>query len=311
MTHSLDRCPTCGERESRDFAFGAQRLHRCLQCDTVYAAEYADPSEVYTDGYLFGETDFGIDVRHPRFQAYLARVGDQRAALLERVHGKPGSLLDVGCGTGEFAAAASRREWKVQGVEPEQSGAEMTRGRGIDVHTGPLETSGLPERSYDVVTAFHVLEHVPDSRAFLETLARWARPGGYVAVEMPNFRSMVRRRSGAAWVHLRPLEHIVYHRPATLSEAMTRAGLEVVEMRTPTWVTPPQSLDEALTDLARPPLRRLLRPLSQKMQRDDGPAVTPGRAAWPVLRAVERLYDRLGIGIVVLGIARVPEDLRT
>lgn len=274
----------------------------------MYAAEYADPTEVYTDGYLFGETDFGIDVRHPHFQAYLDQVCERRVKILEQVTGRPGSLLDVGCGTGEFAAAAKRRGWTVQGVEPEKTGAEMTRGRGINVHVGPLEDSGLPEHSWDVVSAFHVLEHLPDSRAFLKTLARWVRPGGHIVVEMPNYRSLVRRKSGADWVHLRPLEHIVYHQPATLREALSRAGLNVVAIRTPTWVTPPQSMDEALTDLARPPLGNLLRPFSQEVDRYGDIVTVPRRAAWPILRSLERLYDRLGVGMVVLGIARVPDS---
>ena len=182
----------------------------------------------------------------------------------------------------------------------------MTRSRGIDVHVGTLEKSGLPEGSYEVVTAFHVLEHLPDSRRFLETLARWVRPGGHLVVEMPNFRSVVRWRSGAEWVHLRPLEHVVYHQPATLREAMIRAGLSVVAVRTPTWVTPPQSMDEALIDLARPPLGRLLRPFSRTIDRDGQTVAVPRRAAWPILRGVERLYDHFGVGMVVLGIARVP-----
>lgn len=304
-THALDSCPTCGARGREDFDFGDQRLCRCAQCRTVYAAEYGDPSEIYKDGYLFGETDFGIDVRAPQFQAYLAQVCDRRARLLENITGGQGSLLDVGCGTGEFAEAAVKRGWRVQGVEPEATGAEMARNRGVDVRTATLEESGLPEGAYDVVTAFHVLEHVPDGRAFLRALARWARPGGHVVVEVPNFRSVVRRRTGAGWVHLRPLEHLIYLEPATLRGAFERAGLEPVAIRTPTWVTPPQSLDEALWDLAFPPIRWLVAPLGGGHRSNGGQAAAPGRAGWPLIRAVEALYDRLRVGMVVLGVARV------
>ncbi|MDQ3493120.1 MAG: class I SAM-dependent methyltransferase, partial [Chloroflexota bacterium] len=275
-------------------------------CGTVYAAEYADPSEIYKDGYLFGETEFGLDVRHPRFQEYLAAVGDRRARILERITGATGSLLDVGCGTGEFAGAAARNGWAVQAVEPEGTAAEMTRSRGVQVRTSTLEASGLAERSYDVVSAFHVLEHLPDSPGFLRTLARWARPGGFVAVEVPNYRSAARMRLGAGWVHLRPLEHVVYHQPATLRDAFERAGLEPVAIRTPTWICPPQSLDDALLDLGRPRIRRALKPLSRVQERDGAQVPVPGPAGWRVLRAVERVYARLGLGYVVLGVARAP-----
>jgi 2-polyprenyl-3-methyl-5-hydroxy-6-metoxy-1,4-benzoquinol methylase len=306
QTHRLDVCPTCADSASTSFTFGPQELRECVSCGTVYAAQYADPSEIYKDGYLFGETQFGLDVRHPLFQEYLAAVGDRRARILERVTGFKGRLLDVGCGTGEFAAAAARHGWTVQAVEPESTGAEMTRGRGVEVRTSTLEASGLPESTYDVVSAFHVLEHLPDSPAFLRTLARWARPGGFVAIEVPNYRSVARMRLGAQWVHLRPLEHVVYHQPATLRKAFERAGLEPVTIQTPTWICPPQALDDALLDLGRPRIRRVLKPLGRVQDRDGAQTLVPGPAAWPLLRGVERLYAQLRLGYVVLGVARAP-----
>ena len=116
-----------------------------------------------------------------------------------------------------------------------------------------LEESGLPERSYDVVSAFHVLEHIPDSRAFLRTMARWARPGGFVAIEVPNFASVQRRRLREGWSGLRPHEHLVHFTPATLRRTFRAAGIEPVLVRSPAYVGPPQSLDQALWDLVRPP----------------------------------------------------------
>ena len=303
----MSACPTCGKAASGadEIDFFGHRLLRCGACETVYASEYGDPDEIYVDGYLCGGGDFGLDVRHPIFQEWLAGVGARRARLIEHVTGGKGKLLDVGCGTGEFTAAAQRHGFEVQGVEPEPSGAEMSRSRGLDVRTTTLEESGLPERSYDVVTAFHVLEHMPDSRAFLATLARWCRPGGHVVVEVPNFGSVVRRRSGAGWVHLRPLEHLVYHSPASLKRAFRGADLEPVSVTTPTWIGPPQTLDQALDDLGRPRIRKSLALLSPWGDYDGDPARIPGRLGWTALRAVEGLYSRRGAGMVVLGMARV------
>lgn len=306
-TLALRACPTCGAEASAsgDFDFHGHPMHRCSRCGTVYAGEYADPDEVYVDGYLCGGTDFGLDVRHPIFQEWLAGVGERRCRLIERHTGGRGRLLDVGCGTGEFTAAAQRHGFEVQGVEPEASGAEMARSRGLDVRTATLEESGLPERSYDVVSAFHVLEHLPDSRAFLRTLARWCRPGGHVVVEVPNFASVVRRRSGPDWIHLRPLEHLVYHSPASLRKAFAGAGLEPVVVTAPTWIGPPQTLDQALDDLGRPRMRKPLALLSPWGDYDGAPARIPSRPGWTALRAVEAVYRRRGAGMVVFGIARV------
>jgi SAM-dependent methyltransferase len=169
-----------------------------------------------------------------------------------------------------------------------------------------LEESGLPERSYDVVSAFHVLEHLPDSRAFLRSLARWARPGGAVVVEVPNWRGVPRRRLGADWFHLRPGEHLVHYTPHTLSAAMRASAITPVAVRTPAYVGPPQTLDHALNDLVRHGrFRRLVQPLSRVRSVDGAQARFPTRAGWAVLRATEAVYDRAGVGTVVFCVGTV------
>jgi 2-polyprenyl-3-methyl-5-hydroxy-6-metoxy-1,4-benzoquinol methylase len=284
-------------------------LRRCRACQTVSATEYADPSEIYVDGYLFGEVgSFGLDVRHPIFQQYLMRVAERRMSFIEGVTGAPGSMLDVGSGTGEVMMAARDRSWAVQGVEPERTGAEMAQERGLDVKVSMLEDSGLPERSYDVVSAFHVLEHVPDSRRFLGTLRRFARPGGYVVIEVPNFNSAQRRRAPEQWSELRPLEHLVHFTPETLRETFERSGLDPVLTRSPAYIGPPQHLDFAMADLARGPrFQRLFQPLTTPRQiAGDQEGRYPNKLGWTLLRVVEAVYDRAGAGAVVFCVGRVP-----
>lgn len=305
----LPRCPACGAERFRHFELGpGQPLRRCADCATVSAATYADPDEVYGDGYMLGgRGQFGLDVRHPTYQAYLARVAARRIRMIERGSGtRGGSLLDVGCGTGEVLAAARDRGWRAQGVEPERTGAEVARSRGMEVVVATLEQSGLPERSYDVVSAFHVLEHLPDSRAFLTSLARWARPGGAVVIEVPNWRGVPRRRLGPDWFHLRPGEHLVHFTPQTLGGAMRASGITPVMVRTPAYVGPPQTLDHALNDLVRHGrYRRALEPLSRVRSVDGAQARFPTRAGWTVLRATEAVYDRAGVGTVVFCVGTV------
>lgn len=306
--HRVTVCPTCAAPESRSIDLGGHRLRRCAACGLVYAPEYADPSEVFVDGYLLGDTVFGmhVDVRHPRFQSYLAQLCDRRVARLETVAGRGGSLLDVGCGTGEFLAAARNRGWRVQGVEPISGEATYAReDRGIDVVCATLDESELPERGYDVVSAVHVLEHMPDVRGFVRMLARWVRPGGHLLVESPNFGGRLRRRSGRSWRELRPLEHISHFTPSTLRAVLAAAGVEPVLVGAPTYVGPPQTLDQALFDLATPEAHRWLAPLCSEQEVQGGRTRVPGRVGWWALHALERLYDAGGVGNVAIAVARV------
>ena len=292
-TLALEACPACGTRDAEAAELG---LRRCVACATVYAAEYADPDEVFADGYFETGGRFGIDTSHPRFQAMLADVGARRCAMIERAAGGAGSLFDVGCGGGEFLQAAVARGWRAAGAEPIAHAAEQARARapGADIHTGLAAESGFAERSFDVVSAFHVLEHMPDSRAFLHELARFAKPGGLVVLESPNYASMQRRRQGERWIHLRPLEHLVHFTPDTLRAALRGAGLEPVLVTTPVWLVDFHTLDEAVAELSEPRLRRPLRAL---------PVPAARRA---LLRGVAALYERRGVGGVVFGIGRVP-----
>jgi SAM-dependent methyltransferase len=287
-TIALEHCPACRAPGGRDFTLGDAELRRCRGCGTVYAQTYGDPGAIYVDGYYAGETQFGIDITHPRFRAYLREVNVQRAVLLERMVGSVGRVLDVGCGTGDLLIALRERGWRVSGVDPIPDAAEGARERGLDVRTGTLEECGIPAGAWDVVTAVHVLEHIPDALDFLRTLARWARTGGHVVVESPNWASRLRRRRGPRWTDLRPLEHVVHWTPDTLGATLRRAGLEPVAVRTLTWSSGLHTPLEAAADIARPRLARLPAPLSLRaasvIRRLDGQRGR-GMVVWAVGRA--------------------------
>ena len=282
-TLALEACPACGVRDAASAELG---LRRCTACGTVYAAAYADPDEVFVDGYFAGGAgSYGIDTAHPRFQAFLAEVCARRCAFVEslRTDPHPPSLLDVGCGGGELLRAAVARGWRAAGAEPMPEAAELARSRApaADIRTGLSSQVGFEDGSFDVVCAFHVLEHMPDARAFLRELARYARPGGLVVVETPNYASRLRRVRGEHWLHLRPLEHLVHFTPQTMRATLAGAGLEPLRVTTPTWIVEDHTRDELAAELALPRVPRAL------------------------AGTVESLYRRRGVGAVVLAAGRV------
>jgi SAM-dependent methyltransferase len=279
-TLALEACPACGARDAEVAELG---LRRCAACGTVYAPEYADPDEVFVEGYFAGGAgSYGIDTGHPRFQAFMTQVCERRCAFIESLV-PVGSLLDVGSGGGELPRAALARGWRVAGAEPMPEAAELARSRapGADIRTGLTSEVGFDEGSFDVVCAFHVLEHMADTRAFLHELARFARSGGLVVVETPNYASRLRRVRGERWLHLRRLEHLVHFTPQTMRAAFAGAGLEPVRVTTPTWIVREHTRDELAAELALPRLPRALAGVA------------------------ERVYRRRGVGAVVLAAGRV------
>jgi SAM-dependent methyltransferase len=136
-----------------------------------------------------------------------------------------GRLLDVGCGKGSFLSYCTRQGWDAWGVEPSDNGRAMAKKRlGHRVVATPDE---LAHAGFDVVTLWHVLEHVDDPNSMLRELRRLIRPGGYILVCVPNIDSLQSRLGGAAWSHLDLPRHRVHFDSRTLCEALTRADYEV------------------------------------------------------------------------------------
>lgn len=308
QTYPVDACPACGSNASTGIDFGDARLRRCVSCNLVHAAEMADPNEVYVNGYMTGETSFGLDATDADFQRFLVYSCHRRLRAIERMVGRLDPLLDVGSGTGDLLVAASERGIEATGVEPVEESACIAAQRGVDVRNSMLEDSGLPEASHRTVTAFHVLEHMADGLSFLRLLTRWASPGGHVVVEVPNWRGVERRLKGGDWPGLRPLEHLAHYGPATLRATLVRAGLVDVRVRTLTFQWPEQSLQYALGDLG---LRRIYQsPLSRPLsfeRRENGKVVRYPRTPtlWAI-RATAMLYDAVKVGQVVLAVGRRP-----
>jgi 2-polyprenyl-3-methyl-5-hydroxy-6-metoxy-1,4-benzoquinol methylase len=234
-------CPACANRSARDFRVGETRLRRCRRCRLVYARETADPAYIYDDSYLTAASPFGPDTTSPMYGAIARFVAAQRFEILER--SVPiGSVLDVGCGSGEALDVAVGRGWRGVGVEPVPASAERARSLGLDVRCGRLGLVDVPPHSFDVVAAWHVLEHMAEPVSFLDSLANFVKPGGLVAIEVPNWSCPTRRTRGEEWELLCPLEHVVHYTPRTLRRTIRRAGMSA-KVRTETYLNSNRLVD--------------------------------------------------------------------
>src|SRR5690554_362153 len=110
----------------------------------------------------------------------------QKERLIFSYVKKKGNLLDIGAGTGDFLAFAKSKRWEVLGIEPSSTAKELAQKKGVPFVEG---TEELSDNSFDVITMWHVLEHVRDLDKQLSELKRICKPGGYVIIAVPNFKS--------------------------------------------------------------------------------------------------------------------------
>lgn len=141
---------------------------------------------------------------------------------------RPGRLLDVGCGAGEFLALAKAMGWSASGCDPDPKVVEMCIAGGLDVRLGGGDAFADALGSFDVVTLNQVIEHVIDPQALLRQCQALLRPGGMVWIGFPNPRSIGFMQFGAAWAGLHPPYHLCLPTQAVLGRWLVSAGFERV-----------------------------------------------------------------------------------
>lgn len=107
-----------------------------------------------------------------------------------------GSLLDVGAGTGDFLKVAKEKGWEVQGVEPNKYASKLASEKGIELKPILKDFEG---RQFDVVTLWHVLEHIPNLDETISELSSLVKPNGTLIVAVPNFKSFDAIHYGKFW----------------------------------------------------------------------------------------------------------------
>jgi SAM-dependent methyltransferase len=232
----LSRCEGCG------LLYQNPRVRRD-QLDRMYPADYPPHAR---------DPDLGrvLRDRSPAVRRVLARrlgyahlepgragAGDRVRARLRRrriLKNFPpwigaGRLLDVGCATGRFLQQMAAVGWRVSGIELDPEAAAKARTVTADVTLGDPADLTLPRASFDLVTAFHVVEHLPDPRRAVGNMLEWLAPGGLLVIEVPNVGGWGGALFGRYWSGLDFPRHLTHFTPATMRALVEQCGGRVVD----------------------------------------------------------------------------------
>ena len=109
-----------------------------------------------------------------------------KCRLIKKMNGGTGSLLDIGAGTGDFLKLAEEYHWEITGVEPNDVARENAEKKGIKLYT---KLDKITNTHFDVITLWHVLEHLPNLQEDIEKIERLLKPGGSLIIAVPNYKS--------------------------------------------------------------------------------------------------------------------------
>jgi 2-polyprenyl-3-methyl-5-hydroxy-6-metoxy-1,4-benzoquinol methylase len=242
-------CTTCGSSAIGGYLrsdIGA--ILQCKSCKSVFIspeqqdtkAESLYSQDYFTEreGYFFHD---GVADGSGQESAHVA---DFRAglALIEAQKLPSRSLLDVGCATGSFLSLAKANGWQCRGVEVSAFAAAQARERtGCEIFCGKLEDAPFGSGSFDAITMWDLLEHLPDPLQGLEKARQLLKPSGLLLVNTPNENSLLRQMArliyrGSGGFITTPVNrlyhryHLHYFAAEPLGTLFRRAGFEVVEM---------------------------------------------------------------------------------
>ncbi len=177
-------CPVCkGSRGDPLHPEGSFHMVRCPSCQFVFLnpRPTAESLHHFYQQYL-PEEESSIE----SWERMMTPVFHRAANLIKQYKGS-GRLLDVGTGFGFFLVEMKKRGWEVAGIEISQKAMNYAKDvLGLTIFAGPLEKAEFPDKHFDAVTGFYVVEHLSRPMTFLKECHRILKPGGLLLLRYPH-----------------------------------------------------------------------------------------------------------------------------
>ncbi len=239
-------CPVCNKEDisflihTKDYSLTRKHFDiiQCANCSLRYT--YPMPTENEIAPYY----DFPAYISHSdvkegwmnkiyhKVRTYTLREKTNWVQALFTGH--KGHILDIGAGTGAFAHSMKMKGWKVTALEPDAASRQRALDNyGIDLL--PIEdVYSLPEQTYEVISLWHVLEHVHDLKGYLDKFEKLLKPNGRLIIAVPNYTSYDAVFYKKHWAAYDVPRHLYHFSPESMNYLVQQANLQIVEYK-PMW----------------------------------------------------------------------------
>ena len=236
-------CSVCGSTHFskvfsvRDFSISKEVfvLNSCNECGFLFTANAPNQSDIgryYQSDVYISHTDGSKGLVEKLYQLVRKKTLVGKRKLVTGISQKnTGTLLDYGCGTGAFLNEMKTSDWQVNGIEPD-SGARNKAEQLVDSKIGlPGELSKFSSDQFDIITMWHVLEHVHELNWTIDQLKRLLKEDGKLFIAVPNHQSFDARHYGSYWAAYDVPRHLYHFSPDTISLLMKKHGLKVISKK--------------------------------------------------------------------------------
>lgn len=156
---------------------------------------------------------------------------NQKVKLIEKYSSESKKLLDIGCGTGDFLLAAKKSKWSITGIEPDLGARSIANQKTENKVLDTCVLESLSESTFDVITLWHVLEHLPNLEKQIKIISRLLKPNGTLIVAVPNFKSYDAKYYKEFWAAFDVPRHLWHFSKKSISLLFSKEELEIVETK--------------------------------------------------------------------------------
>jgi 2-polyprenyl-3-methyl-5-hydroxy-6-metoxy-1,4-benzoquinol methylase len=246
-TIHYQQCPVCGSSpltpvfSCTDHLVSHQAfaLVECPQCALRITQDVPDEDHIgpyYQSTQYVSHSDTDQGLVNKLYKTARRFTLAHKRRLVTALPGLTGNaLLDVGCGTGAFLHTMAQAGWHVHGLEPDPGARAMALDQyGLQVC--PADTFfNLKPQSYDIITLWHVLEHVHTLQEYMQHLRALLKPGGWLVVAVPNYTSADGRHYGKDWAAYDVPRHLYHFAPKSIRALAAKHGFTVAK-QLPMWL---------------------------------------------------------------------------
>jgi 2-polyprenyl-3-methyl-5-hydroxy-6-metoxy-1,4-benzoquinol methylase len=242
-------CPVCDSDQIRkvlevkDYTVSGESfpLFECADCLLRFTQNVPDADSIgpyyQSDNYI-SHTDTKKGLINRIYHLVREYTLKQKRKLLIKVTSKKqGRVLDIGAGTGAFLNEMRAAGWDITGLEPDPGARLMAMEKYKLEFREPSALFTTADSGYDVITLWHVLEHVHDLHSYIRQIRQLLKPGGVLILALPNYTSVDAVKYGIHWAAYDVPRHLYHFSPTAVKKLLSLHKLKVREMR-PMWFDP-------------------------------------------------------------------------